>query len=824
MNYSKWFVTSLAALICLLVAQTAQAGVSQCGPFSPLPNNAYNGKLVFVGYPGASEELPTWADSFAQSLEDYFTWISKGQFQINMDVLRRLDQTTKVWPNPNPNTTYTNDCVGGAYYYGHANKWALQTIHDHYATTPGGNPDIWNGVGFVIIVHYRQVFPTQMAIANLGLPVPGFNPSSVGSNGVGVTMMMSNDYVDINDSRMVMYMEEVAAHELGHMIFSSIAHDPNSDSPGVGITCSNPAPTDMEFVNMGKYSSLDGWTPSGVEPMGYKPHHPMRLIARGWLQQTDVFPTTTTQTFDLADVRAASGRALKVLIPGIDDQYFLIVNHEGSGYDQKYGTNGILIWHIWKDKAWDLESKAGKNPTTGWDPLEANSCFQGSAADFFHAGDIFGPQTNPNSNAYGGPGTSYQLQPYGTGITISIRPGNGTNLLVDVSAAQGVYTPHAGQWCTSAPGMPAGLNVGFILPGQPSPVNIYLSDPSGTSYPPLPTWTVPSTWVSNLPLPPVPGGTSYKILLEDTQQGITLESNAFTIWDEYSTNMRLIDQTDQSRTFRVSWGTSLPTYGADIAMIQSPSGFYINSETSNGLTAHIVDVVVPGGDCSTNWEYSVSSTTPIPNGGFSTAASPSDPGTPVTVCACLAYMDFTLSGPEELDPSQVGTFTISGISGGSPPYTYAWQKGSTCAGPNWNNFGGNSTSANTRPLNNTSFCVKATVTDSQGMCQQKFLHVAVNEPEFEGSGSNLIFALRGVSPEPASGPTQISFELPEAAQVDLIVYDLAGREVARLPRELFTAGRHRVMFDVSKLTAGVYFYRLMAGEFSASSKMLVVNK
>jgi len=76
------------------------------------------------------------------------------------------------------------------------------------------------------------------------------------------------------------------------------------------------------------------------------------------------------------------------------------------------------------------------------------------------------------------------------------------------------------------------------------------------------------------------------------------------------------------------------------------------------------------------------------------------------------------------------------------------------------------------------------------------------------------------SPNPASGATTFSFELPAAAAVTLAVYDAAGRKVATVADGYFAAGRHDLPFETS-LPAGVYLYRLETADETHSKKMVV---
>jgi hypothetical protein len=78
-------------------------------------------------------------------------------------------------------------------------------------------------------------------------------------------------------------------------------------------------------------------------------------------------------------------------------------------------------------------------------------------------------------------------------------------------------------------------------------------------------------------------------------------------------------------------------------------------------------------------------------------------------------------------------------------------------------------------------------------------------------------------PNPFNPSTIISFSLPSKAFVSLKVFDLLGREVAMLMSQEKSAGTYNVTFDARKLPSGVYFYRLIAGDFTQVKKMLLVK-
>jgi len=79
-------------------------------------------------------------------------------------------------------------------------------------------------------------------------------------------------------------------------------------------------------------------------------------------------------------------------------------------------------------------------------------------------------------------------------------------------------------------------------------------------------------------------------------------------------------------------------------------------------------------------------------------------------------------------------------------------------------------------------------------------------------------------PNPFNSTTIIEFDLTRPATVDLIIYDLAGREIKKLlDKEYLDAGRFRVRFDAFNLPSGVYIYHLRAGEMSDAKKMILIK-
>ena len=91
-----------------------------------------------------------------------------------------------------------------------------------------------------------------------------------------------------------------------------------------------------------------------------------------------------------------------------------------------------------------------------------------------------------------------------------------------------------------------------------------------------------------------------------------------------------------------------------------------------------------------------------------------------------------------------------------------------------------------------------------------------------------VFALEQNYPNPFNPSTSIRFSLPVDAQVTIGVYNLVGEKVAEIASGNLSAGSHNVTFDASKLTSGIYFYRLDAAgingkTFSSVKKMTLMK-
>jgi hypothetical protein len=85
------------------------------------------------------------------------------------------------------------------------------------------------------------------------------------------------------------------------------------------------------------------------------------------------------------------------------------------------------------------------------------------------------------------------------------------------------------------------------------------------------------------------------------------------------------------------------------------------------------------------------------------------------------------------------------------------------------------------------------------------------------------FSLEQNYPNPFNPSTTIKFSLPKAGYSTLKVFDVLGREVAMLVSENLSAGAYQKEWNASNVASGMYFYRLKAGDFVQTKKLLLVR-
>ncbi len=85
------------------------------------------------------------------------------------------------------------------------------------------------------------------------------------------------------------------------------------------------------------------------------------------------------------------------------------------------------------------------------------------------------------------------------------------------------------------------------------------------------------------------------------------------------------------------------------------------------------------------------------------------------------------------------------------------------------------------------------------------------------------FALKQNYPNPFNPVTNIEFSIPAASHVEISVYNMLGQRMATVVNQNMSAGVHTAQFNAASLSSGVYIYRLQAGDFVQTRRMMLVK-
>ena len=99
----------------------------------------------------------------------------------------------------------------------------------------------------------------------------------------------------------------------------------------------------------------------------------------------------------------------------------------------------------------------------------------------------------------------------------------------------------------------------------------------------------------------------------------------------------------------------------------------------------------------------------------------------------------------------------------------------------------------------------------------RLTNVQNNSLQLEG------FALYQNFPNPFNPSTTLQYQVSNTSKVLIRVYDILGNEVATLVNEEKAPGNYQVGFNASALTSGIYYYRIEAGRYSETKKMILLR-
>ena len=107
-------------------------------------------------------------------------------------------------------------------------------------------------------------------------------------------------------------------------------------------------------------------------------------------------------------------------------------------------------------------------------------------------------------------------------------------------------------------------------------------------------------------------------------------------------------------------------------------------------------------------------------------------------------------------------------------------------------------------------------------------YIVTSDKSITGIANNKItlpinFSLKQNYPNPFNPGTTIEFSINENSNVNLSIYNILGQKLTTLINQPMSSGLHRVQFNASNLSSGIYFYKLTAGNISKVMKMTLLK-
>jgi hypothetical protein len=119
---------------------------------------------------------------------------------------------------------------------------------------------------------------------------------------------------------------------------------------------------------------------------------------------------------------------------------------------------------------------------------------------------------------------------------------------------------------------------------------------------------------------------------------------------------------------------------------------------------------------------------------------------------------------------------------------------------------------------NANYALANIISDNTTLAKKNF-----NKVNFTGGEIPITYDLAQNFPNPFNPSTTIRYQIPQDGIVTLKIYDILGSEVTTLVNEEKPAGKYEVNFNASSLASGVYIYKIQAGSFINSKKMLLLK-
>ncbi len=147
--------------------------------------------------------------------------------------------------------------------------------------------------------------------------------------------------------------------------------------------------------------------------------------------------------------------------------------------------------------------------------------------------------------------------------------------------------------------------------------------------------------------------------------------------------------------------------------------------------------------------------------------------------------------------------------------------------PGWLGIDNEGVISGTAPQDTSAYQVVVRVNNSHNQSDIQAFNIKVSNEvtavEAERQNIPFNFSLEQNYPNPFNPATRIRFSLPSGSKVILKIFDVLGKEVANIINGKMAAGNHEIIFNSNNLASGVYFYRLQAGNFIQSKKMILAK-
>jgi len=69
----------------------------------------------------------------------------------------------------------------------------------------------------------------------------------------------------------------------------------------------------------------------------------------------------------------------------------------------------------------------------------------------------------------------------------------------------------------------------------------------------------------------------------------------------------------------------------------------------------------------------------------------------------------------------------------------------------------------------------------------------------------------------------MKFDIPKAGNTKIIIYDITGKEVGKIIDQNLNVGSYEVQWNAANYSSGVYFFRMISGDFSGTKKMILIK-